>query len=186
MVAKAAPSGTTDDKIPFDESVLLFDNCGLAFVAPRGLGPTAWNADPAVQTHIRRRFMLLGQTLDGMRVWDVRRAVQALRSINGLPEVQMRISGEREMAGIALYAALFEPGIDDLDLSDPSTSHRNGPDFLNVLRFLDIPQTVAMVAENSQVRIHRDADADWEFPRAVAKRLGWGERVVVETKTAAP
>jgi cephalosporin-C deacetylase-like acetyl esterase len=186
MNAKAAPSGTTDDKIPFYESVLLFDNCGLAFVAPRGLGPTAWNADPAAQTHIRRRFMLLGQTLDGMRVWDVRRAVQALRSLNGLPEVQMRISGEREMAGIALYAALFEPGIDDLDLSDPSTSHRNGPDFLNVLRFLDIPQTVAMVAENSQVRIHRDADADWEFPRAVAKRLGWGERVVVETKTAAP
>jgi hypothetical protein len=43
-----------------------------------------------------------------------------------------------------------------------------------------------MVAENSQVRIHQGADGGWEFPQAVAERLGWRERVVVETKTAAP
>ena len=183
MASNAAPLGKSDDKIPFDESVLMFDNCGLAFVAPRGIGPTAWNADPAKQTHIRRRFMLLGQTLDGMRVWDVRRALQALRSINGLPEVQLRFRGERKMAGIALYAVLFEPEVDDLDLSDLSMSHRNGPDFLNVLRILDIPQTVAMVAENSDVRIHQDADGGWEYPRAVAKMLGLEEQLEVKDMT---
>ena len=71
-------ANNVDDETPVRgncaESIL-----GLAFVAPRGIGRTAWNADPAKQTQIRRRFMLLGQTLDGMRVWDVRRALQALR-----------------------------------------------------------------------------------------------------------
>jgi hypothetical protein len=89
------------------------------------------------------------------------------------------------MAGIALYAALFEPNIQRVELHDLSPSHRTGPDFLNVLRFLDIPQTVAMVAENSQVRIHQGAAGGWEYPRAVAERLGWGEQIVVDTNTAA-
>ena len=42
----------------------------MAYLAPRGDGPTAWSQGERKQTHIRRRFMLLGQTLDGMRVWE--------------------------------------------------------------------------------------------------------------------
>ncbi len=57
----------------------LSANAGVTFIAPRGIGPTQWSSNRTKQTHIRRRFMLLGQTLDGMRVWDVRRAIQALR-----------------------------------------------------------------------------------------------------------
>ena len=34
----------------------------VAFIAPRGVGLTAWNPDERKQTQIRRRFMLLGQT----------------------------------------------------------------------------------------------------------------------------
>jgi dienelactone hydrolase len=152
---------------------------GLAFVAPRGIGPTAWTSDPKECTHIRRRFMLLGQTLDGMRVWDVRRAIQTLRSIDGLTDVPLSIRADREIAGVALYAALFEPRIEHLQLRDLSLSHRTGPDFLNVLRFLDIPQTVAMVAEKSQIDITHVGAGDWEYPRAVANKLGWGERIRV-------
>jgi dienelactone hydrolase len=172
---------TTDGQRPRAMS----SDVGMAFVAPRGIGRTAWNTDPVKQTQIRRRFMLLGQTLDGMRVWDVRRAIQAVRTIDGLTKVPLWIDAEREMAGIALYAALFEPNIQRVELHDLSPSHRTGPDFLNVLRFLDIPQTVAMVAENSQVRIHQGAAGGWEYPRAVAERLGWGEQIVVDTNTAA-
>src|SRR5206468_4080514 len=51
-------------------------NVTLAFFAPRGVGLTAWSGDEKKRTQIRRRFMLLGQTLDGLRVWDIRRAVQ--------------------------------------------------------------------------------------------------------------
>ncbi len=150
----------------------------MAYVAPRGQGPNAWNSEERKQTHIRRRFMLLGQTWDGMQVWDVRRAVQALREIPGMKDRQLWLQGERNMAGIALYAALFEPNIHRLDLWNLSVSHHEGPIFLNVLRFLDIPQAVAMAAENSQVRIYQTDKTGWDYPQEVSKKLGWDKKQI--------
>jgi dienelactone hydrolase len=157
----------------------LSERRGLAFVAPRGIGPTAWGSDPTEQTHFKRRFMLLGQTLDGMRVWDVRRTIQALRTLDDVARVPLSLSAERDMAGIALYAALFESDIESLDLHHLARSHRDGPDFINVLRVLDLPQTIAMVAENSRVRIHQPENGGWAYPVAVAEALGWEDRIEV-------
>jgi hypothetical protein len=114
-----------------------------------------------------------------MRVWDVRRAIQSLRAIDGLANVPLTLRGDREMAGIALYAALFEPQVHALELRHLSTSHKSGPDFLNVLRILDLPQTVAMVAANSKVRIEQDSADGWDYPLAVAKNLGWPNHLVI-------
>jgi len=130
------------------------NNSALAYAAPRGIGLTAWNPDERKQTQIRRRFMLLGQTLDGMRVWDVRRAIQAAGQIELLNDVPVALKGQRLTAGIVLYASLFEPDIAGLDLWDLPRSHRDGPVFLNVLRYMDIPQAVAMASERTQVRIY--------------------------------
>ena len=58
------------------------------------------------------------------------------------------------MAGIVLYASLFEPDIAELDLSNLPESHREGPIFLNVLRFMDIPQAIAMANERTKVRLY--------------------------------
>ena len=129
-------------------------NTALAFTAPRGIGLTAWNPDERKQTQIRRRFMLLGQTLDGMRVWDVRRTVQTLRQIELLKDVPIVLKGQHIMAGIVLYASLFEPDIAGLDLWNLPESHREGPIFLNVLRFMDIPLAIAMAAEHTEVRLN--------------------------------
>jgi dienelactone hydrolase len=144
----------------------------FAFIAPRGVGPTAWGGNFKKQTHIRRRFMLLGQTLDAMRVWDVRRGIQALRQIEGFADVPIVLTASKEMAGIALYAAMFEPNIEAVVLSDLPKSHRDGPDFLNVLKYLDVPQAVAMVAENSYVVIDDEVDG-WDYPLTVSKQLSW-------------
>ena len=84
--------------------------------------------------------MLLGQTLDGMRVWDVRRAIQAFKQMDQTRELPPVIRGCGAMAGIALYASLFEPGIASLDLTDLPETHGDGPVLLNVLRYLDMPQ----------------------------------------------
>jgi cephalosporin-C deacetylase-like acetyl esterase len=166
------PTSPKNDRIwPLAQKVLA-DGEAIAYIAPRGIGPTAWNDDPENQKHIRRRFMLLGQTLDGMRVWDVRRAIQALSAIEGVKELPVALMGANEMEGVALYAALFEDRVSELDLKDIHHSHRDGPDFLNVLRILDVPQTVAMVAEHSHVWIRDDQD-EWTYPMAVAEKLGW-------------
>jgi hypothetical protein len=134
--------------------ILKDSSSTLALAVPRGIGLTAWNPDERKQTQIRRRFMLLGQTLDGMRVWDVRRMIQALHQIESLNDVPVVLKGQRRMAGIVLYASLFEPDIAGLDLWHLPDSHRDGPVFLNVLRYMDIPDAVAMASERTNVRIH--------------------------------
>ena len=96
-----------------------------------------------------------------------------LRTLDSTREVQMALQGNDQMAGIALYASLFEPDIARLDLRYLPDSHRDGPTFLNVLRYLDIPQAVAMAAERSQIRLYQEDDSGWRFPQAVAERLGW-------------
>ncbi len=146
-----------------------------AFFAPRGLGLDAASGDERKQVQIRRRFMLLGQTLDGMRVWDVRRAIQTLRAIETTKSLPIQLTASGSMAGIALYASLFEPTIDGLDLSDLPSTHRDGPTLLNVLRYLDMPQAVAMAAEHAPVTLHQSDASPWEFPQAVADRLEWGQ-----------
>ncbi len=148
----------------------------MAYFAPRGIGPTAWNPDERKQTQIRRRFMLLGQTRDGMWVWDIRRAIQVLRTIDSLSGKPLELKAKNNMAGIVLYASLFEPNIERLDLWDIPNSHRDGPTFLNVLRYLDMPQAVAMAAERSRVRLYQKDGSGWQFPEAVAKKLGWSQK----------
>jgi len=134
--------------------MLKDSNSTFAFATPRGIGLTAWNPDERKQIQIRRRFMLLGQTLDGTRVWDVRRAVQALHQIESLNDASVILKGQSIMAGIVLYASLFEPDIAGLDLWHLPNSHRDGPVFLNVLRYTDISQAVALAAERAQVQIY--------------------------------
>lgn len=145
----------------------------IVWFAPRGVGPTAWTTDPKKQTQIRRRFALLGQTLDGMRVWDVRRAIQAVRTVAGLEQAPITLQGEGRSAGIALYAALFEPSVSRLDLTKLPATHHEGPDLVNVLQVLDLPQTVAMAAEQADISLHQTQASQWQYASSVAARLGW-------------
>lgn len=148
-------------------------NFVIAGVAPRGVGLTGLVGDAKKQVQIRRRFQLLGQTLDGMRVWDIQRAVRALRVIEGLERAPLRLHGRGNMGVNALYAALFIRSIAGVDLEDPPASHMKGPDYLNVLRFLDIPQAAAMAAERCPVRLQKTESSNWEYPAAVAANLKW-------------
>jgi hypothetical protein len=124
----------------------------LAWFAPRGVGLTAWSGDEKKQTQIRRRFMLLGQTLDGMRVWDIRRATQAVHALPGFKKSTLHLRASGSMGVNALYATLFEPGVARAELLDLPKSHREGPDYLNVLRLLDIPEALALADKRADVR----------------------------------
>jgi hypothetical protein len=150
----------------------------MTYVAPRGVGPTAWDQTQRKQIQHRRRFYLLGQTLDAQQVWDVRRAVQSSRSIGWLSRLPIWLQSHRTMAGVTLYAAINEPEVKRLDLYDLPKSHRDGPFFLNVSRYLDMPQAVAMAAERSKVVLYQDDDAGWEYPQAVAQKLGWDAKQI--------
>jgi hypothetical protein len=116
----------------------------LACFAPRGIGLSAWSGDAKAQTHIRRRFMLLGQTLDGMRVWDIHRAVREIQSMSAPESRHLTLRSRREMGVNALYAALMDGEVADLIFLELPESHRNGPDYLNVLRLLDFQDALQL------------------------------------------
>jgi hypothetical protein len=138
-----------------------------AAIVPRGMGPTRW-AEPGSKDdiHIRRRFPLVGQTLDGQRVWDVKRAVDAVsaaaRPTREASDRKIVLHGRGESAALALYAAAvgLDAGDVRLDLWSLPTSHRTGPQLLNVMRHTDIPEVLALVAASHPVTLHVAAEAD--------------------------
>lgn len=150
----------------------------MAYVAPRGIGPLAWDATPKKQVQVRRRFMLLGQTLEGMQVWDTRRAIQAFRELPAFKETPLWLQAEDELAGVALYASLFEPALARLDLWRLPASHQKGPALLNVLKTLDTPQALAMAAERTKVILYDVAARDWTYPVETGKKLGWDPKQI--------
>jgi len=139
---------------------------------PRGLGADAWSGDERKLTHLRRRFMLLGQTLDAMRVWDLRRGLQAVLQLKGMKGLPVHCEAEGAMGVNMLYASIFEPEVVSLELWRLPPSHDIAPDYPNVLRVLDIPQAVALAADGRFVRLHQDDPEKWEYPVAVARLVG--------------
>ena len=170
---------TNTDERSFKQYQSMFRSFkwAMAYIATRGIGATAWDQSERKQTQHRRRFYLLGQTLDGMRVFDVRRAIRTLRTAGGMKDVPLQLQSHGRMAGVTLYASLFEPGITRLDLYALPRSHRDGPFLLNVRRFLDMPQAVAMASEKSRVVIYQLDDTGWDYPTRIAKQFEWKNSV---------
>jgi len=130
---------------------------------PRGLGDVSWSGSEKDLTHIRRRFALLGHTEDSLRLWDCCQLVKALRKVN--PETRLTLAASDNLAGIVLYVPLFAEGVSRLSLIRLPVSHDVGPTFLNVLKTLDIPQALAMVASNCELELIDSADNLDRFAR---------------------
>jgi hypothetical protein len=171
------PATFKRDDAKFKQNQRVLERLGWAFaaIAPRGVGPTRW-AEPgdSVDVQMKRRHALIGQTLDGMRVWDARRGLAVLREVADVRETPKWLQGKHEMAGIALYASLFEDDVARLDLWNPPASHRDGPTLLNVRRHLDMPQALALAAPRA-VRLYVKNEEEarrWDWPIELQKTLG--------------
>ncbi len=119
----------------------------VVYVIPRGVGPTEWSRDERTRTHIRRRFMQLGQTAATMQIYDVRRAFQALDCIDNFADRGRNVEARGEASFWTIYASLFESGIQQLTLRDLPNRNRDAPDILNVSRFVEMPQVVMMAGQ---------------------------------------
>jgi dienelactone hydrolase len=197
-----AGSGSKPNTEAFEQEKKMFATFkwGMAYVCPRDVGPTEWDqpiADPtdkkaiasAEKAHVQRlrRFYLLGQTLEGQQVWDVRFAIRALRTIEGLGETKLWLQASRAQAANALMASLFEDKITRLDLhelphslmpkseGDASPLSAGLPAYLNMLKYLDIPQAVALAAERTRVVIYDNNKAAWTYPQQISEKLNWGK-----------
>ena len=159
VAAAAFPAsfpGAKPDAKSYDETkrMLTGTKWGMAYICPRGAGPTSWAAlSASKQTQLRRRLLLLGESLESGQVWDIQQAAAALRSLPGLAKTPLWLQAEKVMAANTLYASLFIPDVKRLDLHALPVSQQDGPIYLNVLRHLDLPQAVALAAERSTVAL---------------------------------
>ena len=102
-------------------------------------------SDPA-PFYIQRALPLLGRTLDDGRVYDVLCALSSLFRESPGGTTGWNIAGRGRAGVIAAYGALLEPRVVGVTAVDPPTSHRDGPIFLNVLRVLDVPDALGLLA----------------------------------------
>ncbi len=113
-------------------------------VYPRGTGSTVWNE--IEKRRFERCSMLLGRTVDEMRLYDVLCAVEYAKKQPWFDGENLTVIGKGPQAVLAVYAAILDDRVSRVILHSPTLSHRTGPTFLNVLRHLDVPQAVAMLA----------------------------------------
>ncbi|MGL5094457.1 MAG: hypothetical protein ACRDD1_02650 [Planctomycetia bacterium] len=184
--AKAAPCEELKNTPPGDMTAerRMLERFDWAFAAvpPRDCGPNQWGPGERRQTNVRRRLVLVGKTLDEGRIWDVRRGVQALRSIERLSSARRWLNGEGEAAGWALYAGLFEPTVERFDLHQLPTTHRVGPNLMNVLQVLDMPQAVALALPRS-VFLYDAEPAAWDWTKQAASLFGGDKSPLVFRST---
>ena len=114
-------------------------------IVPRGLHE-AWTVK-SPPNYVERSHALLGMTVDQERVGDVMAAVRAIDPHAKSQGVDSyRVVGRGQSGILGAYAALFEPAIKEVIVIDPPKSHLEGPYFLNVLRVLDVPEALGLLA----------------------------------------
>ena len=115
----------------------------MVFVSPPGDSAFPWTRT-SPPNRVERSLMLLGQTVDQQKVNDFLAAVKYLKRDWSLK--QLRVGGSGRDGILAAYAALLDPTIAEVLLVLPPTSHIEGPHFPGILRTVDIPEALGLLA----------------------------------------
>ena len=107
------------------------ENGARAVILVRG-GADGVEENSRQGVQVRRRYMLVGQTIDGMRVWDILRGTQVLR---GMWNRRVTTSAEDRQYANLMMASVFEPRLRPAEVLVEKGLSPQGPDYLNFLRF---------------------------------------------------
>jgi hypothetical protein len=141
------------------------DEAVLMGTYTRGGGPLRWTSKSPPNT-IERSLVLVGQTADSGRVRDLISTFNRFRiGVTSHP----KIVGKGPSGIIAAYAMLLTPGwTGELVIADSPLSHRDGPHFLNVLRVLDIPEALGLLAPDVKLTLIGKNAKDKAFDKTAA------------------
>jgi hypothetical protein len=142
---------------------------------PRGLYRTLEWSRKSPPNYVERAHALLGHTVDERRVWDIAVTAQTLKR-RGKGKVTFTVAGVGPSGVLAAYAALFEPAITEVIVIDPPASHRDGPIFLNVLRVLDVPEALGLLAPRPLTLIGAK-DRAFDRTAAIYKAAGAADKL---------
>ncbi|RPH89666.1 MAG: hypothetical protein EHM72_20065, partial [Calditrichaeota bacterium] len=157
----------------------------VAFFEARGIGDTGWA--PNQQWHIRRASAWTGRTIASMRVYDVLRCIEFLKTLPGISEKDIVLAAQDEMTVVALHAGLLDKTISALVLKNPVESQNmssqpngRGPavEMLNCLRVTDTFQIPALLV-TTKVYLIGNVPATYQWSLDVDRKLGSGRIQVI-------
>lgn len=155
----------------------------VSLLEPRGIGASAWTKK-SPPNYVERSHALLGSTVDTGRVHDILALVRSHHEAyldwhkgKPLEPVRWKLVGKGQAGILCAYAALLEPSIKEVVIIDPPRSHLEGPIFLNVLRVLDIPEALGMLAPNTRLTLINARDAAFERTMEIYRRAGAADRM---------
>ena len=108
-------------------------------------------ADDDPRHHMKRQAMVMGTTLESMQVYEALRSLQFLRSLPEVDPARVTVAGRGEAGINGMYAALLDGRVERVVLGSPTASHRQGPVYLGVLKYTDIPEVIALMRKKVRV-----------------------------------
>ena len=157
----------TKDLIPQGQSA--------AVLSPRGCGATLKWTQKNPPNYVERAHALLGRTVDAGRVWDIQAVSRALHETDSA-ERTIAVVGKGRAGVLGAYAALNELSIAQVVAVDPPATHRDGPHFLGVMKVLDIPDGLGLLAPKHLTLVGAKNVA-FDRTEAVFKAAGHAGRV---------
>jgi cephalosporin-C deacetylase-like acetyl esterase len=104
-------------------------------------------ADNDALHHMKRQAMIAGTTLESMQVYEILRSLEFLRAQPEVDATRITVAGKFEAGINGLYAALLDGKVERVILGSPPASHRQGPHYLGILRYTDIPDTISLMGQ---------------------------------------
>jgi cephalosporin-C deacetylase-like acetyl esterase len=109
--------------------------------------------------HMKRQAMVMGTTLESMQVYEILRSLEMLRSLPEVDPARITVLGKGDTGVNGMYAALLDGKVNRVILNSPPVSHRQGPHYLGILRYTDIPETASLLG--SSLRVYGEAPRDF-------------------------
>jgi dienelactone hydrolase len=128
--------------------------------------------------YVERAHPLLGRTVDEGRVWDICSVAHSLDKQNDKEVNEIRVFAVGQAGILAAYAALFEPSIKEVVIIDPPKSHMQGPYFLNVMRVLDIPEALGLLAPNVRLTLINARDPAFDRTAEIYRLAGAADKLI--------
>jgi dienelactone hydrolase len=121
---------------------------------------------------VERSLALLGHTVDSAQVRDVTSNIAHYKSWARNVE-RLRVIGRGQSGVVGAYAVLFHRGpVEEVVIINPPASHRDGPQFLNVDRVLDLPTALGLLAPDVKLTLINAKDKAFDKTAAIYKLAG--------------
>ena len=138
---------------------------------------------PGSRVHSASNLLLRAMAIAGtspvmMIMQDIGVAVDYLFKLDEMRGRKLYLYGQGTAGVAALYHALFDERVAGVALQDAPSSHLDGAPLTGVLRVLDIPQAVGLMAPRKVALVTAGHD-NWTWAARVYERLECPERLVI-------